>query len=265
MTAIIGTSSIDTDMDFRDKHLRSPDFFDVDKYPVITFQSDRVERTAAGCQAIGRFTMHGVTRVITLPIAIVLQPRSTGKSGTTNVAFSAATRLSRQDFGIAGTNKFNPSFDPVTSMVSDSVDIELDIMANRPGYLTWTFTGQTPPSIADTVGRVVAAHGVDDALRLYQRMHAEQPKAYNFSPGQLDHLGHQLLQRGAVNDAVAILRFNAQQFPTIAGVIQSLADAYLWAGDSSRAVATYRQALAVDSLNPTAIETLRRLAARGGA
>jgi polyisoprenoid-binding protein YceI len=260
VTAVIQTASIDTDMEFRDKHLRSPDFFDTARYPTIVFQSDRVERATDGYRAIGRFTMHGVTRTIALPIKAVLAPETRGATGTVTVAFEATARVSRKDYGIAGTNKFNPDFDPAISALSDSVDVNLDILANRPGYLTWRFGGQTPPSIADTVGRVLTSHGANEAVRLYRSLHAEKPTAFDFGAAQLDALGQQLLERDRVPDALAILALNEEVYPQVNGVAQSLGDAYAWAGDSGRAVDAYRRALQVDSTNTAAIEMLRHLA-----
>jgi polyisoprenoid-binding protein YceI len=264
VTAVIQTKSIDTDMDFRDNHLRSPDFFDAATYPTIVFQSDRVERTSTGYQAVGRFTMHGVTRPLVLPITVVLQPVTRGNTGTVAVAFEATARLSRKAFGIAGTNKFNPSFDPAVSMLPDSVDVNIELLAHRAGYLTWTFDGQTPPSIADTVGRVLAARGIDSAVRVYRALHASAPKRYNFGAGQLNALGNQLLERGRVPDAVRILALNDEMYPSEEGVTAALADAYAWAGDGDRAVAAYRRALRVDSMDPGSIEMLRHLTPPGG-
>jgi polyisoprenoid-binding protein YceI len=259
VTAVIQTASIDTDMDFRDKHLRSPDFFDAARYPTIVFQSDRVDRRADGYRAIGRFTMHGVTRTIVLPITAVLAPQTRGASGTVTVAFEATARVSRKDYGIAGTNKFNPDFDPAISALSDSVDVNLDILANRPGYLTWRFGGQTPPSIADTVGRMLTSRGADQAVRLYRSLRVEKSGAFDFGAAQLDILGQQLLQRDRVPDAIAILALNEEMYPQVNGVAQSLADAYAWAGDTGHAVDEYRRALQVDSTNTAAIEMLRHL------
>jgi polyisoprenoid-binding protein YceI len=258
VTAVIQTASISTDMDFRDKHLRSPDFFDAKTYPTITFSSDRIERTPDGLRAVGRFTMHGVTRVIALPFAVVLPPGDRSRTGTITLGVEIHTRLSRKDFGIAATNKFNPDYNPLIPL-PDSVDIEIELLANQPGYLKRRFDGQTPPSIADTVSKTIAARGTAAAVQLYRQLRADNATAYNFSSGQLDALGHQLLQRGQASAAVEILRLNAETYPSEDGVPTSLGDAYMAVGDSSRAATAYRQELAVNSLDPTAVEMLRYL------
>jgi polyisoprenoid-binding protein YceI len=260
VTAVIKTASIDTDMDFRDTHLKSPDFFDVATYPTIMFQSDRFERTTDGYRAVGRFTMHGVTRTVALPVSVLMQPRSVGQSGTVSCAFEINTRLSRKDFGIAGTNKFNPSFDPVVSLISDSIDISIDLVMSQSGHLLWHFDGQTPPSIADTIGRLVASRGAEEAVRQYHVLHQQQPDAFDFRAFWLDALGHQLLERGQMKDGIAILELNDEMYPTTDGVAEALADAYAQQGSEAQAVAQYRRALQVDSLDTSAIEMLRHFA-----
>src|SRR5205085_1090067 len=67
---VIQTKSIDTGVAKRDTHLRSPEFFDVDKYPTITFQSKRAEQKNGETVLIGDYTMHGVTKEITLPAKV---------------------------------------------------------------------------------------------------------------------------------------------------------------------------------------------------
>jgi polyisoprenoid-binding protein YceI len=259
VTAVITANSIDTDMEFRDNHLRSPDFFDATRYPLIEFQSTRVARRGAALVATGPFTMHGVTRIIELPVAVVLEPDTVPASGTVRVAFESQLRLSRRDFGIAGTNTFNPSYNPATTLLSDSVDVELTLYAEQPGYANRTFSGRTPPSIADTVSRILDARGTDDAVRLYRALRADSSAVFAVSAGQLDALGHKLIAQNRLPEAIAVLALNEEFYPLVNGVSQSVADAYARAGDRARAVAGYRRALAVDSTNAAAIEMLRRL------
>src|SRR5689334_9278466 len=68
ISVVIQTASVSTNTAFRDQHLKSPDFFDAEKYPVITFHSERVTRTADGALVTGPLTMHGVTRTVQIPV-----------------------------------------------------------------------------------------------------------------------------------------------------------------------------------------------------
>ena len=99
-------------MEFRDNHLRSPDFFDVAAFPTIEFHSERIVRI--GPQRVrvsGPSTMHGVTRPISFAARVSPVPRL-GGSGNDGVELETTLRLSRSDFGIAGTSKFNPELQP---------------------------------------------------------------------------------------------------------------------------------------------------------
>jgi polyisoprenoid-binding protein YceI len=259
VTAVIDANSIDTDMDFRDRHLRTPDFLDVERFPSIRFQSQSVQRRGSTLVATGPLTLHGVTRVIELPIIVVLAPDTSAASHTVRTAFEASVRLSRRDFGIAGSNRFNPSFHPDAMLLSDRVDVELALYAVQPGYGDRTFAGRTPPSVADTVSRALHAHGIDAALRVYRAIRADSTANFSVTAGQLDALGHKLMDRSRWREAIALLRVNEEYFPSVNGVSQSLGDAYARAGDVGAALAAYQRALAVDSTNTSAIEMVRHL------
>ncbi len=117
LEATIDTNSIDTRVEMRDNDLRSAHFFDVQKYPAITFKSKKTESAGEGKLKItGDLTMHGVTKEVVLdvdgPSAPVKDPR-----GNTHVGASATTKVNRNDFGVSGA----------PTMVGDDVSITLDV------------------------------------------------------------------------------------------------------------------------------------------
>lgn len=124
--ATIQTRSISTANEKRDTHLRSPDFFEVEKYPMITFKSKKVsqldEKTA---DVVGDLSMHGVTREITLHVKFL--GKATGMGGVPETAWEATTSLKRSDYGLTWSKAVEG-----VSVVSDEVGIELDISANAP-------------------------------------------------------------------------------------------------------------------------------------
>lgn len=258
VSAIIQAASINTDMAFRDDHLRSPDFFDVKQFPTIEFVSDRVVPTRDGATVSGTLTMHGVSRRLAFPAKMVLAPRVSPEHYA-QVAFSAELKLSRGDFGIAGTNKFNPDYNPLTNMLSDSVEILLELDAKREGYVNRKLGGGTPPGVADTVNRVLRARGVPAAIETFRTLRATQPTAFRFSAGQLDVIGHQLAERGELRDAVAILTANAQLFGDTPGVLESLGETQALANDAAGAIDTYRRALSQFPNSASAREMVRHL------
>ncbi|HEY0321660.1 MAG TPA: YceI family protein [Pyrinomonadaceae bacterium] len=125
VTANIKADSINTGIEKRDAHLKTADFFDVAKYPEITFQSKRVEKKGNQLVATGTFTMHGVSKEISIPFTV------TGKvtNPTTKIityGFSARLVLNRRDYGI------NWQHNTVPNWVGDEVEIELDLITSRP-------------------------------------------------------------------------------------------------------------------------------------
>jgi polyisoprenoid-binding protein YceI len=119
----IDTKTVDTSEPQRDNDLKSEKFFDVAKYPTITFKSKKVEQVSAGkLQVTGDLTIHGVTKEVVLdvegPTGAVKDPW-----GNTRVAVSAATKVNRQDFGV----KWNANIDGGGVVVGDDVNITIDL------------------------------------------------------------------------------------------------------------------------------------------
>jgi polyisoprenoid-binding protein YceI len=119
--ATIDASTIQTREAKRDEHLRSPDFFDVAKYPTITFKSTKVEKKGEGKLAVtGDLTMHGVTRPVVLDV-VGPTPEIKDPGGNTRRAFAASTEIDRKDFGLTWSKTVEAG--PV---VGDKVKIELE-------------------------------------------------------------------------------------------------------------------------------------------
>ena len=121
VNVVIKAASINTGIPARDTHLRSADFFEVEKYPEITFQSKRIEKKGKQLFAIGTFTMHGVSKEITLPFQITGVNKDP-VSKKMNLGYSARLVLNRRDFGINWTHPKVPNF------VGDNVEIEINLI-----------------------------------------------------------------------------------------------------------------------------------------
>ncbi len=120
----IDVTSIDTNVPERDKHLRSADFFDAEKYPTIEFKSTAVKNaTDNGAKLEGLLKIHGVEKPVTLDVTI----NGVGKDpwGNTRAAFSAMTKINRKDFGI----NWNQALDNGGLLVGEEVEIILEIEA----------------------------------------------------------------------------------------------------------------------------------------
>lgn len=113
----IDANSVDTRVEKRDNDLRSPNFFDVAKFPTITFRSKSVESPATGKLKItGDLTIRGITREAILDVDGPAPPMK-DSAGNLHMGASATTKLNRRDFGVNGAS----------SMVADDVAITLDV------------------------------------------------------------------------------------------------------------------------------------------
>lgn len=122
----IDASSIDTGVADRDAHLRSGDFFDVERYPEITFKSTRVAQTGDDRLRVdGGLTIKGVTREVALDVEVLGQAKDPW--GNERAAFSAATSIDRREFGLT----WNQVLEAGGVMVGDRIDIAIDIEAVR--------------------------------------------------------------------------------------------------------------------------------------
>lgn len=116
----IKTTSINTDNTSRDKDLRSASYFDVEKFPDITFQSKSVEKKGSDYVAHGTLTIHGVAKDVDLPFELK-GPIDAGKGGKVLGAHGSLT-VSRQDFGITKSP---------AAMIGNEVKIELNVEAHQ--------------------------------------------------------------------------------------------------------------------------------------
>jgi polyisoprenoid-binding protein YceI len=121
--ATIDAASIDTREEQRDAHLRSADFFDVEKFPQLTFESTRIAGTPDDFTIDGKLTIHGVTRDVTLNGSF--EGRVTDPWGGERVGYAAYGKINRKDFGL----NWNAALETGGVVVGDEVRIELNVEA----------------------------------------------------------------------------------------------------------------------------------------
>jgi len=121
VSVVIKSASINTGIPARDKHLSSADFFDVEKFPEITFSSTRIEKKGSQFVAVGPLTMHGVTKEVELPFSVI-GPKINQAAKKMTLGYSARLTINRKDFGINWEHKTVPNF------VGDNVDIEISLI-----------------------------------------------------------------------------------------------------------------------------------------
>jgi polyisoprenoid-binding protein YceI len=116
----IQAKSIDTDIEKRDNHLRSPDFFDAEKFPTITFESAEIKKDGSDQVLVGKFTMHGVTKDVSLPFK--LKGPIKGPMGNTVVGLEVNAKLNRKDYGLT----WNKAIEAGGLMVGEDVTIQIN-------------------------------------------------------------------------------------------------------------------------------------------
>jgi len=122
--AQVDASSVDTRDEKRDGHLRSPDFFDAEHYPTLTFKSTKVEKLGGDeYRVLGDLTMHGVTK----PVVFNAKYNGLGKNpwGLQVAGLSAKTKVNRKDWGL----NWNAALESGGVLVSEDVNIEIDLEA----------------------------------------------------------------------------------------------------------------------------------------
>jgi polyisoprenoid-binding protein YceI len=121
--ATIEAASLETRDAQRDAHLKSADFFDVEKFPTLSFKSTGVKRVRDGELSVeGDLTIHGVTRKVTFAVEGPTPPAK-DPWGNTRLAVSATTKINRKDFGLT----WNAALETGGILVGEEVTITLDV------------------------------------------------------------------------------------------------------------------------------------------
>jgi polyisoprenoid-binding protein YceI len=121
-------STVNTGEPDRDTHLKGADFFDVTKFPTISFESTGVvPELRGGFKLAGKLTMHGVTKDVELTVDGPTEPLKDPKKGTEKIGATATTTINRKEFGMV----YNKALDNGGVAVSDEVKITLDLEVGR--------------------------------------------------------------------------------------------------------------------------------------
>jgi polyisoprenoid-binding protein YceI len=127
-TIVLKTASVDTRNQQRDDHLRSGDFFDIEKWPEITFHSTQIEEVEENAYMVsGDLTIRDITRPIVIPLALVGVENDS--FGFTRAGFEGSRRINRRDFGLV----WNMPLDSGGLMISERIVLEFEISAIKQG------------------------------------------------------------------------------------------------------------------------------------
>jgi len=251
VSIVIETNSINTNVDARNRDLKSANFFDAEKFPLITFHSEKIVKAGDGFTATGPLTMHGVTRPIEIAFTQI-HPVSSDAWGNKRVGFVGHTSLNRKDYGILGTKFWNSEYDPGRMSISDNVDIDITLEAEVNQVEKWT----TPRG--DSLLLASTTKGVKTALDEFRAVASDTSSSLGkISDAMLMTMTVKLMHRGQYADAIDAYKLATELHPAAAWAYAGLGEAYLMTGQRPSAVDNFRKALAADSTNTVAYEYLR--------
>ena len=148
-TIVLKTASVDTRNQQRDDHLRSGDFFDVEKWPEITFHSTQIEEVEDNAYMVsGDLTIRDITRQIVIPLALI--GVQVDAFGETRAGFEGSRRINRRDFGL----EWNMPLDAGGMLVSERIMLEFEISAVKQGI-----QGEAEAEQSDEAPEVVEGQG----------------------------------------------------------------------------------------------------------
>ena len=139
LEATVDTASINTRVEKRDQHLKSPDFLDVAKYPTMTFKSKKIEKVSdTKFKVTGDLTLHGVTKEVVLDVEG--SPKAfKDPSGNLRVGGVATTKINRQDFSV----QWNKALETGGVVAGDEVAITIDVELTKKAEPTVAASGTT--------------------------------------------------------------------------------------------------------------------------
>jgi polyisoprenoid-binding protein YceI len=210
VTVVLDANSLDTGSPLRDRHLKTSDFFDVEKFPTIVFQSERLVQSGDHWMMSGKLTMHGVTKDVAMPVRFRQgRPSRHPVSNTMMLNAESSIRLARADFGIFGGSTFNAGFTKARqALVADSVDVSIEL------------EGYSPDATSNRSGRVQQFLDSSRTLgvqwfvdRIAQAKRTRPPAEFaNYLTGA-DLVVRGMLTTGRVADAVKLARAVTEFFP----------------------------------------------------
>lgn len=247
-------ASIDTDLDWRDKDLKSANWFDVEKFPNIYFVSNGVKPLKEGFEITGKLTIKGVAREVTLlmnnPSGVLTDTR-----GDSQVIFTGELTINRKDYGVAGEN-WSRVKEGLTA-VGDNVKIEVSMLGkqiNKGNFKNWVRNEKRPPGM---VYKMVNEKGVELTLKEFDKIRSAPDSKIN--TGALNIAGYMLLKEGRNEEALQLLAANVKAFPEDANVYDSYAEALAKSGRFKEAIKYYQVSLKKNPDNQNALELLRHL------
>lgn len=251
LSLTIKAESINTDLDWRDKDLKSDAWFDVEKFPFISFQSKKIIARENGFDVVGDLTIRDITKEVIIdmnqPSGVLADIR-----GDSQVIFTGTITIDRTEFGVAG-DRWSKIKENIAGVGKD-VEIEISILGKRMNERNLSNFFKNIERAHSKIYKAYNDAGLKAALNEFDLLKDEDER---LSANTLQMVGQMLLLNDKQNDALAVFQRNVEAFPGNASVYLDLGEGYAEIGNLKLGVAAYEQALIIDPKNIYAIEILR--------
>lgn len=253
ITFQVDVESIDTNNDWRDRDLKSGNWFLAEEFPHIHFSSTSVKPAGEGLSVTGDLTIKETTKRIEFtipgPLSVV------DMRGDDQVIFTGEYTLNRKEYGVMGKN-WSQVKEGIVAL-SDEVTIEFSLLGkqiNEGNFSNFLRNPKSPP------GAVYAAYkeaGLAAATEKYESLKADT--SFTMNSRTLNMVGYMLTKQGKLAEAQTLFERNLRDFPEDGNVYDSLGELYAKMGEPEKAMAHYRKSLALDPKNMNAAEALKHL------
>lgn len=253
VTFQVNVESIDTNNDWRDRDLKSGNWFLADDYPHIHFSSTQVKKQADGLLVTGDLRIKETTKRIefTLPTPLSIEDMR----GDDQVIFTGAYTLNRKEYGVMGKNW--SSIKEGIAALSDEVTIEFSLLGKQINPGNFKNFLRNPKRAPGNIYATYQKSGLDEAISKYEML--EKDTTFTMDSRPLNMVGYMLMMQEKYADAQVLLERNRDDFPEDSNVYDTLGDLYVRLGQMSDAVSHYRKSLALDASNMNAVEALKHL------
>jgi polyisoprenoid-binding protein YceI len=254
----VDASSLDTANTARDTHLKTEDFFDVESFKLITFETKDLRKTDQGYTASGSLSLHGITKEISIPISAIRI-----KDNRENIRLGIKTnfQIKRSDFSIGNKEDgwWNDLITPTDALVGEDVNVEIRLQ----GVIWNTRRFSTGPNSLSTVLlKTVQEKGIQQGLTQYTDLKTNHTKAYEFTEDEFDALCRKLIDENKIDEAAEFFKIGLNAFPRSTSLYNRLADMYAASKKTDLACLNYKKVLEIDPANTNSRVMTRSLSCK---
>ncbi len=249
----IDVESINTNHDWRDKDLKSENWFGAEKFPHIKFISSKVQKEGEGLKVTGELTVKETTKTISFNMAPAIGVMQDTR-GDDQVIFTGEYTLDRSEFGIKG-ERWSRIKEGIAA-VSNKVSIEFSMLGKRFNERNLSNFLRNPKSPPGAVFAAYKEGGLDAALKQYDTLKSERD---DLNSNALNLVAYMLMKQNKDKDALAIMERNQKEFPDVSNVYDSLGSIHAKMGKMKKAKDFYNKSLELNEKNFNAVEALKHL------